>query len=73
MQGTVTTSRVAWSLTEIAEATGLSIGFLRNDVRRGALPTRKFGRRILVLDEDLKAYLYNGSVKDQPAVGNVGC
>ena len=65
MQENVTIQRVAWSLAEVSEATGLSLGFLRNDVRRGVLPTRKFGRRILVLDQDLKAYLEKGSEKDE--------
>jgi hypothetical protein len=68
MQENATIQRVAWSLGEISEATGLSLGFLRNDVRRGALPTRKFGRRVLVLDQDLKAYLETGSeTQDQDA------
>lgn len=65
MQENVTIRGVAWSLAEISEATGLSIGFLRNDVRRGALPTRKFGRRVLVLDEDLRSYLIQGSTKNE--------
>jgi excisionase family DNA binding protein len=60
MQANVTTQRIAWSLGEISDATGLSLGFLRNDVRRGTLPTKKFGRRVLVLDEDLKNYLSKG-------------
>lgn len=64
MQENVTTHRIAWSLAEISDATGLSLGFLRNDVRRGTLPIRKFGRRVLVLDEDLKTYLSKGSGKD---------
>lgn len=67
MQENVTIQRIAWSLAEISEATGLSLGFLRNDVRRGALPTRKFGRRVLVLDQDLKSYLEKGSEKDEMA------
>lgn len=61
MQENVTIQRIAWSLAEISEATGLSLGFLRNDVRRGALPVREFGRRVLVLDQDLRAYLDKGS------------
>jgi excisionase family DNA binding protein len=61
MKTDVTTKRVAWSLQEVAKATGLSLGFLRNDVRRGVLPVRRFGRRVLVLDEDLKVYLSEGS------------
>jgi excisionase family DNA binding protein len=53
--------KLAWSVAEISEATGLSPGFLRNEVRRGELPTRRFGRRVLVLDRDLQAYLNSGS------------
>lgn len=49
--------RIAWSLAEISSATGLSRGFLRKEARRGTLTTRKFGRRVLVLNEDLKKYL----------------
>lgn len=61
MDTPATTSRIAWSIAEIADVTGLSIGFLRNDVRRGALQVKKFGRRVLVLDSDLRAYLNQGS------------
>jgi excisionase family DNA binding protein len=68
MQENATIQRVAWSLAEISEATGLSLGFLRNDVRRGALSTRKFGRRVLVLDQDLKTYLEKGSEKNEAAM-----
>lgn len=64
MQTNVTAQRIAWSLREISDATGLSLGFLRNDVRRGTLPIRKFGRRVLVLDDDLKTYLSKGSGKE---------
>lgn len=52
--------RAAWSLSEISASTGLSIGFLRNEVRRGTLPIKKFGRRVLVLEEDLRSYLTEG-------------
>ena len=61
MEQNVTLPRIAWSLSDISEATGLSLGFLRNDVRRGSLRIRKFGRRVLVLDSDLRAYLSKGS------------
>ena len=57
MHETVTQSKMAWSLAEISNATGLSVGFLRNEVRRGALQVKRFGRRVLVLDETLKKYL----------------
>ena len=61
MQANVAAQRVAWSLIEIAESTGLSLGFLRNEVRAARLPVKKFGRRVLVLEEDLRRYLNQGS------------
>ncbi len=66
METNVTQSdRIAWSLAEIAKQTGLSLGFLRNEVRAARLPVRKFGRRVLVLDGDLRAYLARGSERKE--------
>lgn len=53
--------RLAWSLYDIHDLTGLSVNFLRYEVRRGNLKTRKFGRRVLVLNADLQNYLEKGS------------
>jgi hypothetical protein len=61
MEGTSTNQRAAWSLAEISNSTGLSLGFLRNEARRGNLPVKRFGRRVLVLTEDLHSYLARGS------------
>ena len=61
MESFKTSPRLAWALSEIANFTGLSVAFLRGEVRGGRLPVRKFGRRILVKDEDLRAYLDRGS------------
>ncbi len=61
MQQNVTLQRIAWSLADISKQTGLSLGFLRNEVRAARLPVRKFGRRVLVLDDDLRRYLAEGS------------
>lgn len=61
MENYTTSQRMAWGLGEVAEFTGLSLAFLRNEVRAGHLPVRRFGRRVLVRDEDLKAYLDRGS------------
>ena len=57
-----TKARLAWSLAEIAESTGLSVAFLRAEVRAGHLVVRRFGRRLLVTDRDLCLYLESGSV-----------
>jgi len=54
-------NRLAWSLTEIAKQTGLSVSFLRKEIRDGNLIIKRFGRRILVRDEDLRLYLERGS------------
>lgn len=54
-------TKMAWSINEIATSTGLSPAFIRGDIRRGLLLTRKFGRRVVVLDRDLRNYLDNGS------------
>lgn len=64
MEAYQTTQRMAWGLGEISEFTGLSLGFLRAEVRAGRLPIRRFGRRVLVRNQDLEAYLDRGS---QPA------
>ena len=53
--------RAAWSLTEISALTGLSVGYLRNEQRAGRLPVKKFGRRVVVLNQDLQTYLQRGS------------
>ena len=66
MQANVTSQRIAWSLAEISEATGLSLGFLRNEVRSERLPIKRLGRRVLVLEEDLRSYLTEG----RPNEGN---
>lgn len=63
-----TSKRIAWGLHEIADATGLSLAFLRNEVRAGRLSVRRFGRRVLVKDEDLKTYLEKGSERPEGEV-----
>jgi hypothetical protein len=51
------TERKACSLPELAGLYQVSLGFLRNEVRRDALKVTRFGRRVLVLREDWDAYL----------------
>lgn len=57
MYESVTEKRLCWSLGELAAATGLSVGPLRNEVRRGALRIRRIGRRVIVLNEDWEKYV----------------
>lgn len=65
MENYTTSQRMAWGLGEVAEFTGLSLAFVRNEVRAGRLPFRRFGRRILIRDEDLQKYLAEGSPGDK--------
>ena len=64
IEALTTLQRLAWGLSEVSKCTGLSVPFLRAEVRAGRLPVRRFGRRVLVRDEDLKDYLSRGSQRD---------
>jgi excisionase family DNA binding protein len=54
------TQKMAYSVEEVAEQTTLSKSHLRNEIRDGKLKARKIGRRVLILNEDLQAYLKKG-------------
>jgi excisionase family DNA binding protein len=49
--------RLSRSVAEISEVTGLSIPFLRRKISEGELRARRIGRRVIVLEEDLFAFL----------------
>ncbi len=49
--------RAALSLREVAESLGVSLGFIRCEVRRGRLRPARLGRRVVVTREELSAYL----------------
>jgi len=57
MQKSVTQSKLAYSVEEISTQTTLSKAFVRNEITAGHLKARRFGRRVLVLNEDLQNYL----------------
>jgi hypothetical protein len=61
----VTIERCAWRLNELAAAYGLSVAFLRKEIRSGRLPAKKAGAAVLVLDEDFKHYLERGGEVDR--------
>lgn len=50
-------SKMMWGVKEISKETDLSVPFLRAEIRRGSLATRKVGRRVLVACDDLWSYL----------------
>ena len=49
--------RIAYSIKEVAQLIGVSKGHLRNENQRGKLRFIKSGNRILITNEDLRAYL----------------
>lgn len=49
--------KLAYSVSEVSEQTSLSKSYVRNEITAGNLKARKFGRRVLVLNEDLEKYL----------------
>ncbi len=51
--------RLAWSFKDASKATGLSVGLLRDKANKDLLKTRYIGRRRLILDLDLRAFLEN--------------
>jgi excisionase family DNA binding protein len=58
------TSKMAYSVEEISEATTLSKAFLRNEIRAGKLKVKRCGRRVLILKDDFMNYL-NGETNDE--------
>jgi excisionase family DNA binding protein len=49
--------KLAYSINEASSLTSLSKSYLRNEIRDGNLKSRKIGRRVLILNEDLQNYL----------------
>lgn len=58
---TITSDKRGFSVEEISEQTTLSKAYLRNKIREGSLRATRFGRRIVVLAEDLETFLKSGS------------
>ncbi|MEO6589345.1 MAG: helix-turn-helix domain-containing protein [Pyrinomonadaceae bacterium] len=54
---TTKNDKLAFSVAEVAEQTTLSKAYLRNEIRDGNLKVKRFGRRVLVLRDDLENYL----------------
>ena len=57
---TAPSRRLAFSLGEVAEQLGVSVGFLRLEVCRGRLRTVHLGRRVLIREEEVRRYLTIG-------------
>ncbi len=64
MLETVTPSKWAYSIKEVAQETSLSQPFVRLEIKRGKLKAKKFGTRTLSTAENLSNYL-NGENTDE--------
>lgn len=51
------TTRLAWPLADLAEATGMSVAFWKKIIGKGEIAATKGGARTLILDEDLREWL----------------
>lgn len=54
------TNKLAYSVEDVSNQTTLSKAYLRNEIRDGNLKAQRFGRRVLILHEDLENYLKQG-------------
>lgn len=61
IQRSITSDKRGFSVEEISDQTTLSKAYLRNKIRDGELVATRFGRRIVVLAENLEKFLKNGS------------
>ncbi len=49
--------KLGWTLDELARSLTVSVPFLRLEVKRGRLKAAHLGRRVVVLDTEVKRYL----------------
>lgn len=57
--------KLAHSVAEFAQLSGLGRSFLYEQIKAGALPVRKAGRRTLILHEDGQDWLANLPISTQ--------
>lgn len=59
--------KLAYRLSELADAVGLSTRFLRSEIQTGRLIARKFGSATLVLHDDAVSWLRNHPPLTEPS------
>ena len=67
MKRNVTFNKLCWSLAELSQSTGLSVGLLRKEIARGCLGTRRVGRRLIITEKDWERFVSRppAAVKDK--------
>ena len=54
-------SKLGWTLEELARSLSVSVPFLRLEIKRGRLHAAHLGRRVVLLDEEVRRYLAEAS------------
>lgn len=57
--------KMAYSVKEAAELIGVSSGHLKNEFNNGKLRFVRSGRRILIMDTELRRYLEEQTIKQE--------
>ena len=53
--------KLGWTFEELARSLSVSVPFLRLEVKRGRLKAAHLGRRVVLLDSDVRRYLAEAS------------
>jgi excisionase family DNA binding protein len=56
-----TNPKLGWTLEELAKSLSVSVPFLRLEIKRGKLRAARLGRRIVLLDVEVRRYLAEAS------------
>ena len=57
----LSTPKLGWTLDELARSLSVSVPFIRLEVKRGRLRAAHLGRRVVVLDTEVRRYLAQAS------------
>jgi len=60
-QASITERALGYSVEEASKQTSLSKSYIRQKIRNGELEATKFGRRVVILGENLERFLRSGS------------
>jgi excisionase family DNA binding protein len=63
--GMPATPKLGWTLDELARSLSVSVPFIRLEVKRGRLKAAHLGRRVVVLDTEVRRYLTQASESDR--------
>ena len=55
------TPKLGWTFEELASSLSVSVPFLRLEVKRGRLKAAHLGRRVVLLDAEVRRYLAEAS------------